>query len=203
MVRPTWVWGGICLVASVVPGLLWQATTVIGVSRALGYLGEVLWCAAFVLFALGRDSVVARRWLGVVALCALGVWPLVAGVAVPALPVFSDGTGDLAGAILTAVTIGLIPVVFALVAVVQVWRAAAIPRAFRWVPTIALVLCVVPASLQYMPFVLTSPASIAVMASMLPLFRVVAIVGLGVVAIVAGLQPRTAAPVAVYSSSER
>jgi len=202
IVRPAWFWGGVCLAATVLPGLLSQAMLGVALSRALGYVGEVLWCAAFVLFALGRDSTVARRGLGIVALCALGAWPLVAGAAVPALPIFSNNDPrDFAGAVLTSVTIGLIPAILALVAVVQVWRADALPRAFRWAPTAALVLCVIPDAVQYMPFVFVSPTVASAVLSVLVLCRVVALVGLGVVAIVAGMQPRTVAPVSVYSSS--
>ncbi|UUT35699.1 hypothetical protein [Microbacterium elymi] len=48
----------------------------IGASGVLDVAGAALWCAAFVLFAIGRDSVVARRMLGMIMLIGLGVWPL-------------------------------------------------------------------------------------------------------------------------------
>jgi hypothetical protein len=38
--------------------------------------------------------------------------------------------------------------------------------------------------------------------SVTPLFRVAAVIGLGVIAIIAGMQPRAAEPVSVYSSGE-
>lgn len=202
MVRPTWVWGGICLAASVVPALLWQATVMPGVSRVVGYVGELLWCAAFVLFAVGRDSVVARRALGTVTLLALAIWPALVPIVVPALPVFSAGTGDPLGAYLTGVVVGLIPVVLALIAVVQVWRSRVVPRAFRWAPAAALVLCVVPGVIASMPFLVPATQNgLSAVVSLMAVSRTVALIGLGVVAIVAGLQPRTVAPVRVFSSS--
>ncbi|WP_029146327.1 hypothetical protein [Microbacterium luticocti] len=199
MTRPTWVWGGICLAGSAVPGLLWQTTMVLGASAAATYLGELLWCAAFVLFAVRRDSVVGRRVSGMVALFALAIWPVLATVVVPALPVFSAAGGDLFGAILTSAALGLVPVALALIAVVQVWRADVVPRGFRWVPTVALVLCTVPGIIPYLPLLTVQTSNgLAAIAGLGTVCRTVGVVGLGVIAIIAGTQPRPVASVAVY-----
>jgi len=71
-------------------------------------------------------------------------------------------------------------------------------------PLIALVLCVVPPLGQYAAGgILLSMDTSALFAygALMLVCRTVALIGLGVVAIVAGLQPRATAPVSVYSSS--
>ena len=206
MVRPTWVWGGICLAASAVPGLLWQAIAPLGVTAVVAFVADALWCAALVLFAIGRDSIVARRIGGTIVLCALAVWPLLVRVVAPMIPLLNapvDRDNEDAKAIVW-ISLQLVPVVLAVIAVVLVWRAAAIPRIYRFMPLIALVLCVVPPLGQYAAGgILLSMDTSALFAygALMLVCRTVALIGLGVVAIVAGLQPRATAPVPVYSSS--
>jgi len=105
---------------------------------------------------------------------------------------------------IVGISLQLVPVVLAVIAVVLVWRAAVIPRAYRFTPLIALVLCVVPPLGQYAAGgILLSMDTSALLAysALMIVSRAVALIGLGVVAIVAGLQPRAVAPVRVYSSS--
>ena len=206
MVRPTWAWGGICLAASAVPELLWQAIAPLGVATVVAFVADALWCAALVLFAVGRDSVIGRRIGGTIVLCALAVWPLLVRIVAPMIPLLNapvDRDNEDAKAIVW-ISLQLVPVVLAVIAVVLVWRAAAIPRTYRFMPLIALVLCVVPPLGQYAAGgILLSMDTSALFAygALMLVCRTVALIGLGVVAIVAGLQPRATAPVSVYSSS--
>ncbi|UUT35698.1 hypothetical protein [Microbacterium elymi] len=124
---------------------------------------------------------------------------------IPALGAPVDDANEDARAIV-GIVIELVPVVLAVVAVVQVWRAGVVPRAFGWIPAIALALCVVPALVQYAVFATPAFATgdaILAYGSVLILCRTVALVGLGVVAIVAGLQARAAASgVPVYPPAD-
>lgn len=198
LVRPTWLWGGIAVIASALPGMAWSAIASSGTGPALDLAAAALWCAGFVLFAVGRDSVVALRVPAMIVLFAVALWPLIVRSVVPAIPLLQatpDGANE--GAVMIAsVVVQLIPVVLAAVAVVQVWWAGVVPHAYRWVPAIAWALCVVPPLAQYA--VVVSPG-FAATDGLIALFSVIAIlhaigvVGLGVVAIVAALQPQQAA----------
>ena len=69
VVRPTWVWGGALLIVSALLPLVAQY----GSAWLFFWTGMIAFAAAMILFAFGRDSVVARRPLGVAALLVLGL----------------------------------------------------------------------------------------------------------------------------------
>ncbi|TQJ29583.1 hypothetical protein [Microbacterium sp. SLBN-146] len=109
-----------------------------------GVVADILWCAALVLFALGwrrAGSVVDRRPLGVTALIVAGVAPLVLGIVGRLVVYPQDGSPDPGLLALSYVSL-LLPVVALVIGLVQVGRAAAVPRSVRWVPLIAVAVAV-------------------------------------------------------------
>jgi len=117
----------------------------------------------------------------------------------------------------------VVPLAAAIVAVVQIARAGAVPHRMRWLPLIALVVVALPQVAQQIvgvAFLLTANrtltggyvpttdplmmVSMDVLGPLGVLCTVVAVGGLGVVAIVAGLEPRRSAEasVPVFSSTD-
>lgn len=201
--RLDWVWGGGLLILGAV--LPFAARPVGGITATIiGVAGSVAFAAAMLLFAFGRHSVVARRPLGVAALVALAVLA-VASYAWAFAP-YEDAAAFewiVAGTNVQVV----LELAASIVAVVQVARAGAVPHAVRWVPLIALLVLVLPQVLISVLAVATPSLLNAELAQ--PLLSIVSLcgfaapVGLGIVAIVVGLQPlrRAEASVPVFPAA--
>lgn len=203
--RRAWVYAGALLIAAQLPVL---AGGLFAGSVVFAIIGEVCMAAALCVVAFGRDSVVARRPLGVVALVGTGVWPLlerVVGSAVPALWGDPVQTGVGLG-VSVAVALLTVQAMFALVAVVQVWRAGIVPAPLRWAPVAALAACALPYLVSYLPLTAVPPGEPLVgVFTVIGMLRTAAMIGLGVLCVVAGVQPRPAdaSTVVVYRSPER
>ncbi|QAY60667.1 hypothetical protein ET475_12180 [Microbacterium protaetiae] len=102
----------------------------------------------------------------------------------------------------------LIPVAAALIAAVDVFRGERVPRGFRAMPLVAVGLCVVPPVI-FQVLLVPGAFSSGVALGLLPtlselatLCRLVALVGLGVMAIVVAQRSPGGVAVPVYSSSD-
>mgnify|MGYP001032060122 CR=1 FL=1 len=184
-----WVWGG---------GLLIAATVLTFVPQygALGWTrtgGVLLSAAAWVLFAVGAGRAVETA-IARVALFVLALWPFVGMVAWPLLTAGMTGAGDVPDWMPVVGTVDqLVPAVAALVAALDIWRGTRVPAALRRLPMLALALCVVRSVLTVVISTAVGvgdPAFLIALNDLSTLCRIVASVGLGVVAIVAGLRAR-------------
>lgn len=133
--RLTWTIGGAALLGYALIPAITRPLNIAG----SGYIGEVLFTGALVLFAVGirgSGSVTDRRPLGTGALIALGALSL---LSVVAGPMFVDVAIDpqgvprgwwwVTGYVQTALTLLL-----AIIVVVQIARAHALPRPWNWAP---------------------------------------------------------------------
>jgi hypothetical protein len=127
-----WIIGGVLFLASVVVGV--RTLPLIALVAWGNILGTVLFSAALVVFAVGirgAGSVTARKPLGTIALCALAVWTPAIAIVPRVQAVGLSSSGDLLtfGYVTTFVQF-----VLALIAVVQIGRAAVVPRPWQWTP---------------------------------------------------------------------
>lgn len=188
-----WVTGGSLLILSVVVGLVFQTTT------GVGWIVRLLFAAALVLFALGWrgvGSITARRPLGTVALIVLGVWPWLNDLFWLAI----QPAAEVSVVIGTAPMVGQLAV--ALIAVSQIVRAHVLLKPWVWAPAVSLGI-VVAVQVGMMVFGLNSQDQTALLAAMnlVTLAQAVAVVGLGVVAIMLSARPITGQSVQVFSST--
>jgi len=189
--RTTWMLGGILLIAV---GAFWLADASLPPSAAANWASLLLQAAALILFAIGLRrgaSVTARRPLGTTALVALGVL----AVALPLLltlgmPVWSGGARtDADGAVTAIGTVTLagqvIALMFAIIAVSQIWRAGVVPAPWRWAPLWALVAVVLSRLVYFSPVTSGLPLdTLQVLVPVVSLLEPVAMIFLGVVAVV-------------------
>lgn len=195
--RPTWIWGGALLIASAVTGSTLAGSGV----PFIEVVGSALFAASMICFAWGRDSIVARRPLGMTALVVLAIWPFVSAVTGPLLwgDVAVSGEWDYALLTVLGYVSILIPAVAAVIAAVQVMRIGVLDQWARWIPLAAvgsLIAVGVLTQLAYtaMPLIASLPIAIGV-AALSSLLQVLVAIGLGVVGIVAG-QRRASSPAA-------
>lgn len=212
--RPEWVWGGALLLASaVLPLFQAQFAGVGALHTALLFAMYGAFAVAIGLFALGRDSVVARRPLGVTALLVLGLWPFATAVFWSVIPVEAIAYDP---ALIAIVSISgylqmIVPLAAAVVAAVQIARAGVVPRRLRWLPLIAVAVgygAGILVTLVYVPFEgatlsATMQALVGPLSAMASLASFAAVAGIGILAIVEGLRPRPAPtpPAQVYPSA--
>ncbi|AZS42981.1 hypothetical protein E1I21_09305 [Microbacterium oleivorans] len=196
--RLTWTVGGVGLIGSGVAGILLSATLGSSLTDTLALLVDVLWAAAVLVFAIGssvRDSVVARRPLGLITLALVAVSPLALWI----VGLFQDPT-DPTPLIPWEVTT-FVPLALSLVAVVQIGRADVVPRRWRWAPAVALGVSVASVALgQALMTDQASAAQLVGLASALGMLGFLTrTVGLGILALVAVASERPAS-VPVFSS---
>lgn len=204
--RRAWLIGGVLLGVVVLVSLAGVSLSSLGAPAvALSWIGRVAFAAAMIVFALGfggRGSIVARGPLGVTALIAVGILPLVQGIVMNAAPFAGEQLRPSDPAMVVASILNVAFLVLTLaaaaVAVARVARAGVVPRPWHLAPLWAFAL-VVGAQL------LTQVVAVAVVSSgaagnlnhtvLLVLFgleglaTIIAAGGLAVVAIVLALQP--------------
>ena len=202
--RLDWVWGGaLLIVGAVLPFAMRPVGG--GVVVGVGVIGSLAFAAAMLLFAFGRNSVVARRPLGAAALVVLAV--LAFAEYAWAFAPFDD-PGAFAW-ISAGTNLQLVlQLAAAIVAAVQVAPAGAVPHAVRWVPLIALLVLALPqvliAALAVASPSLLNSAAAQPLLAIVNLCAFAAPVGLGIVAVIAGLQPqrRPEASVRVFPAAD-
>ena len=162
-----------------------------------GTISVVVTAVAWLMFAFGTDRVVART-SGTVALVVLAVWPVLSMIGW-AIRVSSGAVDDAAVAPWwTSVRIAdaLVPVAAAIVVAVDVLHSRRVPDGLRRAPLVATALCVVPAVVLQLALAAQGTSTrvdvplIAALSALTSLCRLVALIGIGVVAIVAGSQSR-------------
>jgi hypothetical protein len=184
--RPTWLWAGVLLAASVVPTMLGPVTAA---QPWAPWARDTLFLAGMLLFALGRDSVTARRRLGTIALVVFGAWQLAYDVL---WLLVSPGGPD--GPIARAVAPYMAAWPYAylaagIVATVQIARAGVLHGRWRWVP-LAGVCVAVGWQILLMAVLSLEPASLDLVVALTDLGNTIACVGVGVAAIVLSTVPR-------------
>lgn len=196
IVRPTWVWAGGVLIVGTLLGLMPRS---VGGTWWLPWLGMILVAGAWILFAVGRDRAVPGA-SGVVALFVLALWPVASQIVWQLLtPGFDPNAATPTWWMIASTVDALVPAVAAVIAALAVWRGGVVPREFRVVPLIAAGLCIVPAiAFQIGATAMAMSGGVSAgmfvgLSQFASLCAVVGLVGLGVVAIVSGLQPRQAA----------
>jgi hypothetical protein len=200
VVRRSWVWGGSLLIAGTVLAFLPAvARGMVGMSVSGGAVSVVVTALAWLSFAFGADRIVAKP-SGAVALVVLALWPVLDMVAWAILSPALAPPGALVPEWWSTVYLVdlLVPAVAALVVAVDVLRSDKVPKAFRRMPLMAVALCTIPAvgvqvamATQGASTRLDVPLIIG-LSTLASFCRLVALIGLGVIAIVAAQQPRTA-----------
>lgn len=187
--RFSWLLGGIglvaCSVSGIVRGSIPGAPTV---NNTLTLLSDALWASAILIFAIGlsrEGSVVARKPLGLTASAVVAVWPLTTTVV--SLGTSAQDPGQTTPwQFWTYVSI-IVPLMFGLIAAVQVARIRVVPAPWNLAPLWALgvqtLVWVVPQVIN-----VAAPATFAEMGTVLPALGTLGFLattlGLGVVAIV-------------------
>lgn len=116
-------------------GVLWRSLLGTPGADVLPVVGDVVYAAAVLLFAIGLShpaSVVARRPLGVGAMAVVALWPLAAAVITRVLP--TPSTGDETAWMVLFYLSLLVPIGAGLVAAVQIARARVVRSPWRWAP---------------------------------------------------------------------
>ena len=196
--RRAWIVGGVLLIAATVfEVIFWPVAWQI---PGYAFVGSLLYAASLLFFAFGirgSGSVTARRPLGTGALTFLAAWAIVGDVLWSVVPVDLDR-----GLQLVIGTAGpLLEGAVALVAVVQIARAGAVPRPWNWAPTWALAAIATPWVLQLLlAAALPAPPQdlIMMLVTMDSLVRVGSAVFLGVLAIVLAKLSSRSRTVAIY-----
>lgn len=186
--RRTWMLGGALFAIAAVIGLWVTNFPGIGFAR----LPDVLFAAGAVVFAVGigrAGSVTARRPLGTTALVALGGWVLLSPLLMLLVPTpsFDGAIGFRYETVVGALSMSLqvVTLMLAIIAVVQIGRIAVLPRPWRWAPLWAL--CVV-VGVQLLPTAIVlggavrDQGALAMVYSVGSLLYAVALGSLGVIA---------------------
>ncbi|MEV8271893.1 hypothetical protein [Microbacterium sp. NPDC077184] len=212
--RRTFMIGGTGLVLCGMLGML--QFSVPGLGPVIGILVDVVFAAAVLLFAIGLSraaSVVARRPLGVAALAVVALLPLLVRAIQPILPTMDAATFDAgldayreAETILTAVFFVnlLVSLAAALLASLQIARAAVVPAPWRWAPLWALIVSVVAAVVPQILFAAAGSSGAQAFAEVALLLGAVGFLartlGLGILALVLAARLRSDS-VDVYRSA--
>ena len=205
--RKTWLFGGIALIVCGVLTVLRDSISLFpaaGLSVSISVVADVIWAIGVMIFAIGfgrEGSVVARKPLGVTAMCLVAVWPLVSAIVSTVLPTVLPVPDErwlmwgYAGA--------LIPFAAGLIASVEIARAGVVPSPWKWAPTVALGLSTLA---WLLPQLLTVGAGASDAANLVPLFSglgtlsvLASTFGLGIVATVLATRNRSGV-VEIYSS---
>lgn len=200
-------------------GALFAASALIGLAlRSLllpsQLVPDALFAAGLVVFAIGlgrAGSVTARRPLGTTALVALAVWLLVASplqqLLMPMEVTFddSDGRGGYFQLVnMVGITIQVISLVLAIIAVVQIGRVGVVPRPWAWAPLWVLGVVIVARTLLSgmlpLPALAYDQQALGVMFGLSGLLVAASIGFLGVLAMVLAVRPVPGSTV-VYASN--
>ncbi|GAA3937603.1 hypothetical protein [Microbacterium soli] len=197
----TWMLGGALFAASALTGFAQLSQLIPGI-RYLS-LPDVLFAAGAVVFAVGlgrAGSVTARGRLGTTIITALAVWlVLTPALLVLLLSLTSPGASGMsipaavAVSAMVGVSIDVVALVLALIAVVEVGRAGVVPRPWRWAPLWAL-LVVIPMRVLRSGFVGYGlpPEALLGLLGVSAFIEFVVIAALGVLAVVLAARPAPA-----------
>jgi hypothetical protein len=205
--RLAWILGGSLLIAHAVLTLVASGAMWLSFPGA-GYVFDVLWAAALVIFAFGirgSGSVVGKRPGGVAALLVAAVMPFALTAVLAWLsPSTIDDTYDptLNTTIVESLLgLGLAALVIACIVIAQ---AGAVPRRWRWMPLVLVAVGAAPQLIATIAMVsIRDPWSQAGVAMAMQTFghlSTLATLALGILAIVLAPRdaPRTTDPVQVY-----
>lgn len=199
-------------------GALFAASALIGLAlRSLllssQLVPDVLFAAGLVVFAVGlgrAGSVTDRRPLGTTALVALAVWLLVASplqqLLLPMAVTFddADGRGYFQLVNVVGITIQVVSLVLAIIAVGQIGRAGVVPRPWAWAPLWALGVVIVARTLLSgmlpLPALAHDQQALGVMFGLSGLLIAASIGFLGVLAMILAVRPTPGSTV-VYASN--
>ncbi|MCA1305300.1 hypothetical protein LC082_00120 [Microbacterium esteraromaticum] len=203
--RLTWLAGGIGLIGSGVFGMSTGALSgVPGASTVITLLSDLSWAAAILLLAIGlvrEDSVVARKPLGITAAAVVSLWP--ATDTLVSLATGSQLGPDAAFWPIWSYLSWVVPLMFGLIAAMQVARAGVVPTPWNWAPLWALGIRTVTSLIPALVAV-ASPNTFMAMGDVLPLLGTLGYVpitfGLGVLAVALSTRTRSAT-VPVFDSS--
>ncbi|MBY6060105.1 hypothetical protein [Microbacterium esteraromaticum] len=203
--RLTWLAGGIGLIGSGVFGMSTSALLGIpGASTVILLLSDLSWAAAILLLAIGlvrEDSVVARKPLGITAAAVVALWP--ATDTLVNLAAGSQLGPDAAFWPIWGYLSWVVPLMFGLIAAMQVARAGVVPTPWNWAPLWALGIRTVTSLIPALVAV-ASPNTFMAMGDVLPLLGTLGYVpitfGLGVLAVALSTRTRSAT-VPVFDSS--
>lgn len=139
--RRTWILGGILLIVPALIDIILQITT----GARLGWISGLLFLLAVIVFTVGigsAGSITARRPLGTTSALVFAVL-LAAGSLIPMLFLLASppASGDVQEMVargatlgLSSLAIGVVALVFGIIAVVQIGRAGVVPRPWCWAP---------------------------------------------------------------------
>ena len=201
------MFGGIALIVCGVLSVLRDSISLFpaaGLSVGISVVADVVWAIGVMIFAIGfgrEGSVVARKPLGVTAMCLVAVWPLVSAIVSTVLSTVLPVPDErwlmwgYAGA--------LIPFAAGLIASVEIARAGVVPLPWKWAPTVALGLSTLA---WLLPQLLSVGAGASDAANLVPLFSglgtlsvLASTFGLGIVATVLATRNRSGV-VEIYTS---
>lgn len=134
--RLLWLVGGIGLIACGVVGVIRGAVLgAPGTSVVLTVIADVLWAGAILLLAFGlsrEGSVVGRKPLGLAASAAVALWPVTSTLV--NLFAGSDNLEQADAWRFWGYLSVVLPLVFGLIAAMQVARAGVVPAPWNWAP---------------------------------------------------------------------
>lgn len=166
--------GGMASMQALLPGLPFD------ISRVLFWVGAIIFA-----IGLGRaGSVTARRPLGTGAIIALAAWTLIVAPVAWILVVSEQPTMAVEGGYPTTVAVmgtaeQVVSLLLAIIAVVQIGRAAIVSNPWNWAPLWALLAVVVA---QLIPNLVATVGAITDQSLLAALFAVIGIVSSGAVA---------------------
>jgi len=208
--RRTWMLGGGLLAASALLNL-WVASAP---GAPVGIIPGLLFAAGTGVFAIGlgqSGSVTARRPLGTGVLVGLGVWllvqPMIHGLLMPPDPMADmvdwGARVQLMG--MVVITLEVVSLVLAILAVVQIGRSGVVPGPWNWAPLWVLAVVVatrlLTMGLLAVPVLTDSPDVLNAVISLAAFIGICAPGALGVLAMVLAARP-VAGSTSVYSSGE-
>lgn len=206
--RRTWMLGGALFAASALIGLALRS-----VLLQSQLVPDLLFVAGVVVFAIGlgrAGSVTARRPLGTTALVALAVWLLVASplqqLLLPMAVTFddADGRGYFQLINMVGMTIQVVALALAIIAVVQIGRIGVVPKPWAWAPLWALGAVIVARTLLSgmlpMPALAYDQQALGVLFGLAGLLVAASIAFLGVLAMILAVRPVPGSTV-VYASN--
>lgn len=200
--RRTWLTGGILLVSA---ALLYLVSSIAAPMLRSAPIGDLCFAVAVFIFAIGlgkAGSVTARRPMGTGALIAFVIWWL-AYPKIMALMFEPEAFGWIPLYSTLSITALVVALVLAVIAVVQIARIAVVPAPWNWAPLWALCVVVLGQVINALPIgaVFSDDQNMLIAFSgLLQLVGTIAMVFLGVVAIVLAARPTPDRTVPIFTS---
>lgn len=204
IVKRTWLTGGGGLVACGVIEVLRSSLLGTSGSAVLGVVGDLVFAAAVLLLAVGlshRASVVARKPVGVVAMSVVALWPLISRMLEPLV---MQGLQRATDWNIYGYLALIVPASAALVAAVEIGRAAVLPSPWHWAPLWVLAFQAIVWVVPQLTIVAIGPGEVQLYANLFALLGTASFlagtIGLGVLVLVLATRPH-AGSVEVFRST--